>query len=77
MYWHIARGTDAFDQREGRIDRPKSLSNRQKLYAIYTAKNWEKIYKGSVYDGMTEGVKQAKNAGLFPMWYVPSRCTDL
>ncbi|NLK29003.1 MAG: hypothetical protein GX306_11785 [Clostridiales bacterium] len=77
MHWSVARGTDAFEQREGRIDRPDSLSNRQKLIAMCKDKeveiedlSWDDIKKRV--SEMVTDCSLAKEAGLYPTWYIPS-----
>lgn len=83
MHWSASPSTDGFEQREGRIDRPNSLSNRLKIVALYKEiKNGNLCSYAEVLNAVNEHYGKNSNtnthlddslidSGIFPSWYVP------
>ncbi len=89
MHWEPALNVNAFQQREGRIDRMGSITIRRRFYELCKdQKGWadknsfdffkdmkdaeqaEEIY-GFLPDDQKTCIEKAKEAGIFPMWYIP------
>lgn len=78
IHWSIPASASAFIQREGRIDRPNSLVIRKRIQQ-WTQENHIIGYderKGIIGKKIQkDGDKKAKDAGIFPDWYIPI-CDD-
>lgn len=85
MHWSPASSVSAFQQREGRIDRPNSRTIRCRLSYLYhlTAQDQtqtptfqnltETAYEMVLQvQNSREQLQLAKKAGIFPYWYLPA-----
>lgn len=85
MHWSSASSVSAFQQREGRIDRPNSRTIRCRLAYLYhmTHPNAPAIPDFKQLSKMADQITTAANipaaklklayeSGIFPLWYVPA-----
>ena len=82
MHWQTAGNISAFLQREGRLDRPGSLTLRHRLwqYAAASAEKKPETYQEAEqqFETMKPRIKETLEDpdGLFPRWHIPpvSQC---
>lgn len=94
MHWEPALNVNAFQQREGRIDRMGSITIRRRFYELCKGKaEWNNKNPFQFFEDMKDTgnadkifdflpddkkacLRKAKDAGIFPMWYIPKLSED-